>query len=94
MTEPDTRPGPDEVSAAGTIEKVVYLGPDTRYIVALEAGGRLVVTEQNLATSSDEALALEGNAVRLIWGRQHTLPVGGGGEEERRPEVPDRQEEE
>jgi putative spermidine/putrescine transport system ATP-binding protein len=94
MTEPDTRPGPDEVSAAGTIEKVVYLGPDTRYIVALDAGGRLVVTEQNLATSSDEALALEGNAVRLIWGRQHTLPVGGGGEEERRPEVPDRQEEE
>jgi putative spermidine/putrescine transport system ATP-binding protein len=94
MTQPETLPGPDEVGATGTIEKVVYLGPDTRYIVALDAGGRLVVTEQNLATSSDEALALEGNAVRLIWGRQHTLPVGGGGEEERRPEVPDRQEEE
>jgi putative spermidine/putrescine transport system ATP-binding protein len=94
MTDPETQPGHDEVSADGTIEKVVYLGPDTRYIVALDAGGRLVVTEQNLATSSDEALALEGNAVRLIWGRQHTLPVGGGAEDERRPEAPDRQEEE
>ena len=94
LAEPDAEPGPDEIGAAGRIEKVVYLGPDTRYIVALDAGGQLVVTEQNLATTSTEALALEGNAVRLIWRRQHTLPVGGGGEQERRPDVPDRQEEE
>ena len=35
-------------------------GPDTRYIVALEAGGELVVTQQNLQTSSMEALAAQG----------------------------------
>jgi putative spermidine/putrescine transport system ATP-binding protein len=93
LAGPDAQAGPDEIGATGRIEKVVYLGPDTRYIVALDAGGQLVVTEQNLATSSDEALALEGNAVRLIWRRQHTLPVGGG-EQERRPDVPDGQEEE
>jgi len=71
-------PGPDEASATGTIREVVYLGPDTRYIVALDAGGELVVTQQNLATSSMEALAAKGRAVRLTWKRQHNLPVGDG----------------
>ena len=58
---------------------MVYLGPDTRYIVELDAGARLVVTEQNLETSSTEALAQEGKAVRLVWKRQHELPVADGG---------------
>ena len=34
----DAAPGPDESSALGRIASVVYLGPDTRYIVELEAG--------------------------------------------------------
>jgi hypothetical protein len=37
-----------------------------------------VVTQQNLATSSTEALALEGKAVRLTWKRQHELPIADG----------------
>jgi hypothetical protein len=49
----------------------VYLGSETRYVVALDLGGSLVVTEQNLVTSSMEALAAQGRAVRLIWKRQH-----------------------
>jgi len=69
----------DEIGADGTIHDVVYLGPDTRYVVALDAGARLVVTQQNLATSSTEALALEGTAVRLVWKRQHLLPIADGG---------------
>jgi len=71
-------PGSDETAAPGRILDVVYLGPDTRYIVELDAGARLVVTQQNLATSSNEALAQQGKAVRLIWKRQHELPVGDG----------------
>jgi putative spermidine/putrescine transport system ATP-binding protein len=71
----------DEIGAAGRIEGVVYLGPDTRYHVILDAGGALVVTQQNLATTSTEALALEGKAVRLVWKRQHNFPVGSGGSE-------------
>jgi putative spermidine/putrescine transport system ATP-binding protein len=59
---------------------VVYLGPDTRYVVILDAGARLVVTQQNLATTSTEALAQEGKAVRLVWRRQHELPVADGAE--------------
>jgi putative spermidine/putrescine transport system ATP-binding protein len=80
LAEPGDQPAADEIGAPGRIRQVVYLGPDTRYIVALDAGGELVVTQQNLATSSTEALALEGKAVRLVWKRQHTLPVGSGGD--------------
>ena len=44
----------------------------------VDAGSELVVTQQNLATSSTEALAQEGKAVRLIWKRQHELAVADG----------------
>jgi putative spermidine/putrescine transport system ATP-binding protein len=80
LSEPDATVSPDEISALGTIRKVVYLGPGTRFVVALDAGADLVVTQQNLATSSMEALALEGKAVRLIWKRQHNFPVGSDGD--------------
>jgi putative spermidine/putrescine transport system ATP-binding protein len=65
----------DEVGADGTIRNVVYLGPDTRYIVALDAGSELVVTQQNLHTSSMEVLAAQGQPVRLAWKQQHVLRV-------------------
>ena len=42
------------------VRDVIYLGSDTRYLVALDAGGQLVVTAQNLTTSSMEALAAQG----------------------------------
>jgi len=72
---PDDPVGPDETTALGTIRNVVYLGSDTRYIVALEAGAELVVTQQNLTTSSMEALAAKGRDVRLIWKRAHNFAV-------------------
>jgi putative spermidine/putrescine transport system ATP-binding protein len=74
----DAAAGPDESSALGTIASVVYLGPDTRYIVEPEPGGRLVVTEQNLTTTSTEVLEQQGKTVRLIWKRQHELPIADG----------------
>lgn len=80
LGEPDVPVGADESSALGEISDVVYLGPDTRYIVALDAGARLVVTQQNLATTSSEALAQQGKAVRLRWKRQHELPIADGDE--------------
>jgi putative spermidine/putrescine transport system ATP-binding protein len=78
MAEPDAPTAPDETSATGRIRDVVYLGPDTRFVVALDAGADLVVTQQNLATTSTEALSLEGKAVRLIWKRQHDLAIEDG----------------
>jgi putative spermidine/putrescine transport system ATP-binding protein len=65
----------DEYAATGRIRSVVYLGPDTRFHVALDAGGELVVTQQNLATTSSEVLAQQGRAVRLTWKRQHTQEI-------------------
>jgi len=79
LADPAATPTGDEFMAPGHIREVVYLGPDTRYHVALDAGGELVVTQQNLATSSMEALATQGRPVRLIWQRQHCLPVADGG---------------
>ena len=70
-------PSADEQSALGRVREVVYLGSDTRYIVALDVGGELVVTQQNLETSSMEALAAQGRPVRLIWRRQHVLSLAG-----------------
>jgi putative spermidine/putrescine transport system ATP-binding protein len=75
LTEPESPVGTDESSALGRIRQVVYLGPDTRFIVTLDAGAELVVTQQNLVTSSMDALALDGKAVRLVWKRHHNLPV-------------------
>jgi putative spermidine/putrescine transport system ATP-binding protein len=77
IMEPGASPAADEVAADGTIREVVYLGPDTRYIVALDAGAELVVTQQNLATSSMEALAAQGRRVRLVWKRVQVLSVEG-----------------
>ena len=78
LADPNATVGPDETSATGVVRGVVYLGPDTRYVVTLDAGGELVVTQQNLSTSSTEALAQEGKAVRLMWKRQHQLPIADG----------------
>ena len=87
LADPGAPVADDELSAMGEIRDVIYLGSDTRYIVALEAGGELVVTQQNLETSSMEVLAARGRAVRLVWKRRHVLALAGGpsaGEEEAR----------
>jgi len=75
LADPTSTPADDEASALGRIREVVYVGPDTRYIVALETGGELVVTQQNLETSSMEALATQGRSVRLTWKRRHVLSL-------------------
>jgi len=86
MADPADLPADEEHSALGQVREVAYLGSATRYIVSLDAGGELVVTQQNLQTSSMEALAAQGRPVRLIWKRQHVLSLAAGqeatGEEE------------
>jgi putative spermidine/putrescine transport system ATP-binding protein len=75
LVGPDETPAADESSGLGTISKVVYLGPDTRYLVDLDAGATLVVEQQNLATTSTDALAKDGEKVRLTWKRVHNLAL-------------------
>jgi putative spermidine/putrescine transport system ATP-binding protein len=81
IADPGETPAGDEYSALGRVREVVYLGSDTRYIVTLEAGGELVVTQQNLETSSMEALAARGRPVRLTWKRQHVLSLASSQEQ-------------
>jgi putative spermidine/putrescine transport system ATP-binding protein len=70
------QPRPDEVTAPGRVQEVVYVGAATRYVVRLDAGGELVVVRQN-----DEDHAVDGvrrdDAVRLVWRKEHVYPVGG-----------------
>jgi putative spermidine/putrescine transport system ATP-binding protein len=75
MVEVDHPVGPDDWSATGDVREVVYLGAMTRYVVALDGGGELVVLQQNLATSSMEALQVTGKRVRLLWRRTNSRPV-------------------
>ncbi|MFI6596685.1 ABC transporter ATP-binding protein [Nonomuraea sp. NPDC050536] len=64
-----------EHSAAGTVAEVVYMGPATRFVVDLDAGGRLVALQQNLQVSSMDVTELRGQRVRLIWDRRHEFAI-------------------
>ncbi len=75
MHGPEHPVAADECSATGHVREVVYLGAVTRYIVELDVGGELVVMQQNLTTSSMEALQVRGRAVRLVWRRANNRPV-------------------
>ena len=67
MISPHDPVTPGNCSVTGHVREVVYLGAQTRYVVDLDGGGRLVVAQQNLSTSSMEALEVRGRAVRLVW---------------------------
>jgi putative spermidine/putrescine transport system ATP-binding protein len=67
--------GDGELSAPGVIRDVLYLGAETRFRVALDAGAELVVTQQNLTTTSMDALAARGRRVQLIWRREHVFEI-------------------
>jgi putative spermidine/putrescine transport system ATP-binding protein len=66
---------PDHTTATGTVAEVVYLGDSTRFLVDLDAGGRLTALQQNLETSAEDVAAYRGMRVRLQWHRRHTVQV-------------------
>ncbi|MFI2641844.1 ABC transporter ATP-binding protein [Streptomyces sp. NPDC018610] len=66
---------PGVVSAAGTVAEVVYLGDSTRFLVDLDAGGRLTALQQNLETSAEDVAAYRGTRVRLAWRRRHAVRI-------------------
>ncbi len=75
LDDPGETPGDGDCSARGSVRAVVYLGVNTRYIVALENGAELVVVQQNQSTSSMHVLAQRGKRVLLIWRREHNRTV-------------------
>ena len=66
-----------EHSANGTVAEVVYAGASTRFVVDLDAGGRLVALQQNLQGSSMDVLKLREARVRLAWRREHEFAIPG-----------------
>jgi putative spermidine/putrescine transport system ATP-binding protein len=64
-------------SATGTVAEVVYAGAATRFVVDLDAGGRLVAMQQNLQASSMDVLKLRDARVRLAWRREHEFSITG-----------------
>jgi putative spermidine/putrescine transport system ATP-binding protein len=75
LTEPGAAILDGDVVADGTVRNVQYLGSDTRYVVTLDLGAELVVTQQNLSTTSVDALARRGQRVRLLWEAAHAFMV-------------------
>ena len=67
-----------EGSALGVVEEVIYVGDATRFVVGLDAGGVLVVVQQNLSTTSTDVHDYRGRRVRLIWRDENEFPVRGG----------------
>jgi putative spermidine/putrescine transport system ATP-binding protein len=75
LGEPGASVGDGELAAPGEVRAVIYLGSDTRYRVALDAGGELVVDSQNLTTTSTDALAAQGRRVQLVFRREHARSI-------------------
>ena len=71
----DADVGPDDCHAAGVVKESLYAGPTTRFVVALEGGGELMVLRQNARTSFEDAEALRGKPVTLVWGREYTRVI-------------------
>jgi putative spermidine/putrescine transport system ATP-binding protein len=61
----------------GRVTDVSYVGPLTRYTVALDTGGVLQVVAQNLETSSADALQDQGREVSVAWRQEHTSAIAG-----------------
>ena len=76
LCPPDTPTTPDMYSEEGMIRDVVYLGMYTRYLVELMDGGDLTVVEQNLQSTSMDALAAKGRRVKLMWKKEFNRPIG------------------
>jgi putative spermidine/putrescine transport system ATP-binding protein len=51
----------------GTVRATAYLGPSTKFVVALDGGGELTVVQQNLEARSEDIHRMEGSRVRLHW---------------------------
>ena len=61
--------------ADGAVCEVVYVGAATRYLVALDVGGSLVVLKQNVDNPGQGDERSRGSRVRLAWRKDHVFRV-------------------
>jgi len=75
LAEPGEEIGEGHHGADGTVAEVIYVGDATRFVVDLDAGGRLVALQQNIHRTSSDVLQMRGSRVRLVWRRDHEYRV-------------------
>ncbi len=72
---PDADAVQGDCRASGIVRESLYAGPTTRFVVELDGGGELMVLRQNARTSFEDAEALQGRPVTLVWGREYTRVI-------------------
>jgi putative spermidine/putrescine transport system ATP-binding protein len=65
----------DDVVADGAVVDVQYLGADSRYRIALDAGTTMIVTAPNVITGSTDGRAAVGQRVRISFRRDDARPL-------------------
>jgi putative spermidine/putrescine transport system ATP-binding protein len=75
LSDTDAPPDASYLMATGRIIEVIYAGAATRFVVALDAGERLVAVQQNQQTSSADVAQLREQPVRLCWRAEHVVAV-------------------
>ena len=68
-------PPPGAHVERGRIEDVIYLGPVTRYVIALSAGGVLTAVRQNLEIAAADALEAKGREIAVAWREDQTFEI-------------------
>ena len=73
LTAPGEPVGPEETAVEGRMREVLYLGADTRYVVALDDGQSLVATRHNMG--ADDEASRPGTTVQLVWRTDHIFTL-------------------
>src|SRR3954471_2523305 len=81
IAEPNVALEPGEVAARGQVTEVVYLGPLTHALVALDAGPRLTVARRNSGSAAEPPLAVSDRPVAVVFHRDSLIALSGGTEE-------------
>jgi putative spermidine/putrescine transport system ATP-binding protein len=68
-------PPPGAHVERGRIEDVIYLGPVTRYVIALSGGGTLTAVRQNLEIAAADALEAKGREIAVAWREDQTFEI-------------------
>ncbi|HEY3531086.1 MAG TPA: ABC transporter ATP-binding protein [Nocardioides sp.] len=75
-----TSGAPGELSLPGRVTEVVYLGPTTHAIVALEDGATLTVSRPNAGNASEPPLEASDRLVAVVLHRDSLISLSGGTE--------------
>jgi putative spermidine/putrescine transport system ATP-binding protein len=66
---------PGQIRASGRVVEVIYVGSVTRFVVASDAGVRLVVARQNEQTTFTDVAELRNQPVHLTWRVEDVIAV-------------------